>query len=95
MSNTVFRTDKESILLSDLDLPHSFIGTLRKHFPFFNNKRLVKKRDHAITARQKDVLRIFGIGEEDMKEKLGKEAETLWISSAANGKENKKNGETG
>ena len=25
--------------------------------------------DHAITARQKDVLRIFGIGEEDMKEK--------------------------
>ena len=50
--------------------------------------------DHAITARQKDVLRIFGIGEEDMKEKLGKEAETLWISSAANGKENKKNGET-
>ena len=50
--------------------------------------------DHAITARQTDVLRIFGIGEEDMKEKLGKEAETLWISSAANGKENKKNGET-
>ena len=30
--------------------------------------------DHAITARQKDVLRIFGIGEEDMKEKLGREA---------------------
>lgn len=52
------------------------------------------RMDHAITARQKDVLRIFGIGEEDMKEKLGKEAETLWISSAANGKENKKNGET-
>ena len=49
--------------------------------------------DHAITARQKDVLRIFGIGE-DMKEKLGREAEALWISSAANGKDNKKNGET-
>ena len=46
------------------------------------------------TTRQKDVLRIFGISEEDTKEKLGKEAETLWISSAANGKENKKNGET-
>ena len=43
LSNTVFRTDKESILLSDLDLPHSFIGTLRKHLPFFSNKRLVKK----------------------------------------------------
>ena len=28
--------------------------------------------DHAITARQKDVLRIIGIGEEDMKEKLGR-----------------------
>ena len=46
--------------------------------------------DHAITARQKDVLRIFGIGEEDMKEKLGREAEALWISSAANGKDNKR-----
>ena len=43
LANTVFRTDKESILLSDLDLPHSFIGTLRKHLPFFSNKRLVKK----------------------------------------------------
>ena len=43
LSNTVFGTDKESILLSDLDLPHSFIGTLRKHLPFFSNKRLVKK----------------------------------------------------
>ncbi len=43
LSNAVFRTDKESILLSDLDLPHSFIGTLRKHLPFFSNKRLVKK----------------------------------------------------
>ena len=50
--------------------------------------------DHAITATQKDVLRIFGIGEEDMKEKLGREAEALWISSAANGKDNKKDGET-
>ena len=50
--------------------------------------------DHAITARQKDVLRIFGIREEDMKENLGREAEALWNSSAANGKENKKNGET-
>ena len=50
--------------------------------------------NHAITARQKDVLRIFGIGEEDMKEKLGREAEALWISSAATGKENKKNGVT-
>ena len=43
LANTVFRTDKESILLSDLNLPHSFIGTLRKHLPFFSNKRLVKK----------------------------------------------------
>lgn len=43
LANTVFRTDKESILLSDLDLPHSFIGTLRMHLPFFSNKRLVKK----------------------------------------------------
>lgn len=51
--------------------------------------------DHAITARQKDVLRIFGLVEDDMKEKLGREAETLWISSTANGKENKKNGGTG
>ena len=43
LANTVFRTDKESILLSDLNLPHSFIGILRKHLPFFNNKRCVKK----------------------------------------------------
>ena len=43
LANTVFRTDKESILLSDLNLPHSLIGTLRKHLPFFDNKRLVKK----------------------------------------------------
>ncbi len=43
LANTVFRTDKESILLSDLNLPHSFIGTLRKHLPFFDNKKLVKK----------------------------------------------------
>ena len=43
LANTVFRTDKESIILSDLNLPHSFIGILRKHLPFFKNKRLVKK----------------------------------------------------
>ena len=51
--------------------------------------------DHAITARQKDVLRNIGLVEDDMKEKLGREAETLWISSTANGKKNKKNGGTG
>ena len=43
LANTVFRTDKESIILSDLDLPHAFIGTLRKHLPFFDNRKLVKK----------------------------------------------------
>lgn len=43
LANTVFRTDKESILLSDLNLPHSFIDILRKHLPFFRNKKLVKK----------------------------------------------------
>ena len=57
------------------------------------NSSLMNHGDNA-SARQKDVLRIFGIGEEDMKEKLGREAEALWISSAANGKDNKKNGET-
>ncbi len=49
LSNTVFRTDKESILLSDLNLPHSFIGTLRKHLPFFDNKKLVKKLNSLIS----------------------------------------------
>ena len=43
LANTVFRTDKESILLSELNLPHSFIGILRKHLPFFNNKKLIKR----------------------------------------------------
>lgn len=50
LANTVFRTDKESILLSELDLPHSFITTLRKHLPFFNNKRLVKKLSTLVSA---------------------------------------------
>ena len=49
LANTVFRTDKESILLSDLNLPHSFIGTLRKHLPFFDNKKLVKKLNSLIS----------------------------------------------
>ncbi len=49
LSNTVFRTDKESILLSDLNLPHSFIGTLRKHLPFFDNKKLVKKLNSLVS----------------------------------------------
>lgn len=49
LSNTVFRTDKESILLSDLNLPHSFMGTLRKHLPFFDNKKLVKKLNSLIS----------------------------------------------
>ncbi len=43
LANTVFRTDKESIILSDLNLPHAYIGTLRKHLSFFSNKKLVKK----------------------------------------------------
>ena len=50
LANTVFRTDKESILLSELDLPHSFIGILRKHLPFFRNKRLVKKLGTLVSA---------------------------------------------
>ena len=50
--------------------------------------------DHAITARQKDVLRIFGIGEDDMRKKLCKVAETLWVSSTGNGKEDKADGKT-
>ena len=73
------------------------IGNYAEINPTINTIRLGDgkyRMDHAITARQKDVLRIFGIGEEDMKEKLGREAEALWISSAANGKDNKKNGET-
>ena len=49
LANTVFRTDKESILLSDLNLPHSFIGTLRKHLPFFDNKKLVKKLNSLVS----------------------------------------------
>ena len=49
LANTVFRTDKESILLSDLNLPHSFIGTLRIHLPFFDNKKLVKKLNSLVS----------------------------------------------
>ena len=43
LANTVFRTDKDSIILSDLNLPHSFIDIVRKHSSFFANKRLLKK----------------------------------------------------
>lgn len=43
LANTVFRTDKDSIILSDLNLPHSFIGVVRKHSQFFKNKKLVNK----------------------------------------------------
>lgn len=49
LANTVFRTDKESILLSDLNLPHSLIGTLRKHLTFFDNKKLVKKLNSLVS----------------------------------------------
>lgn len=52
LANTVFRTDRESIILSDLGLPHSFIDIVRKHNLFFNNKKLVKKLD---TFDNKDI----------------------------------------
>lgn len=49
LANTVFRTDADSILLSDLDLPHSFIDIVRKHSAFFKEAKNKKKLDGKIT----------------------------------------------
>ena len=49
IENTVFRTDADSIMLADLNLPHSFIDIIRNHSSFFKDSKNRKKLDGKIS----------------------------------------------
>lgn len=51
LANAVFHTDADSVLLSDLGLPHSFIGAVRKHSEFFKDARNKKKLASRISEK--------------------------------------------
>ena len=69
IENTVFRTDADSIMLADLNLPHSYIDIIRNHSSFFKDAKNRKKLDGKIpqgipSDTFKELLIAISLGED-------------------------------